>query len=110
MTDTNPRDLIKRMADIADEARAYLDQPEPQGPTDGELLAIAKPAESNCQEMLDGSLVKRVAIVCAMPAKWTWDDQARAVIREVAAWLRGREARVKASVEIAGDLEREAGR
>jgi len=35
-----------------------------------------------------GSLVERVAIVCATPCKWTWDDQARAAIREVAAWLR----------------------
>ena len=67
MTDTNPRDLIKRLADIADaldgrkplvsaqgqvmdgftaldnfraladEARAYLAQPEPEGPTDEPL-------------------------------------------------------------------------
>jgi len=33
------------------------------------------------------SLVERVAIVCAKPCKWTWDDQARAAIREVAIWL-----------------------
>ena len=102
-----PEDECAKVMSLLAQARAYLDQPEPEGPTDEELLAIAKPAESNCQEMLGGSLVERVAIVCAMPAKWTWDDQARAVIREVAAWLRGREARVRASVEIAGDLERE---
>jgi hypothetical protein len=70
MTDTNPRDLIKRLADIADaldgrnplvsaqgqamdgftalanfralaaEARVYLAQPEPEEPTDEELLAL----------------------------------------------------------------------
>jgi hypothetical protein len=57
MTNTNPRDLIQRLADELDaetgytihstgdrvthsdvvEARAYLAQPEPQGPTDDEL-------------------------------------------------------------------------
>jgi hypothetical protein len=71
MTDINPRDLIKRLADIADaldgrkplvsaqgqamdgftalanfraladEARAYLAQPEPEGPTDEELLELS---------------------------------------------------------------------
>jgi len=39
----------------------------------------------------------------------TWRYHARAAIREVAAWLRERDTRVKASVEIAGDLEQEAG-
>ena len=56
---TDPRDLIKRLADeldhyrqllmddkrethaLATEARAYLSQPEPEGPTDEELLQIA---------------------------------------------------------------------
>ena len=55
MTDTNPRDLIQRMAKeldlyrqiardnctsthpLADQARAYLAQSEPEGPTDEEL-------------------------------------------------------------------------
>jgi|DEB0MinimDraft_6_1074348.scaffolds.fasta_scaffold24578_3 hypothetical protein len=59
MTDANARDLIKRLADeldhyrqllmddkrethaLATEARAYLAQPEPEEPTDEELLAIA---------------------------------------------------------------------
>ena len=68
MTDTNPRDLIRRLADefeywlvqaewaqtvqgsvedierahnLVDEARAYLAQPEPEGLTDEALLAIA---------------------------------------------------------------------
>ena len=38
-----------------------------------------------------GSLVERVAIACAKPCNETWDDQARAAIREVAAWLRGQQ-------------------
>jgi hypothetical protein len=33
------------------------------------------------------SLVEQLAIVCAMPAKWTWDDQARATIHATADWL-----------------------
>jgi hypothetical protein len=33
------------------------------------------------------SLVEQLAIVCAMPAKWTWDDQARAAIHTIANWL-----------------------
>ena len=35
-----------------------------------------------------GSLVERVAIACAKPCNETWDDQARAAIREVADWMR----------------------
>ena len=51
-----------------------------------------------------GSLVERVAIACAKPCNKTWDDQARAAIREVAAWLR------EALWEAAPDaLEQEAG-
>jgi hypothetical protein len=60
MTNTNPRDLIQRLADELDaetgytihstgdrvthsdvvEARAYLAQPEPQRPTDEELIDL----------------------------------------------------------------------
>jgi len=43
------------------------------------------------------SLVERVAIVCAMPAKWTWDDQARAVIHAIADWLDQQELYVAAT-------------
>jgi len=61
MTDTT-RDLIQRLATeldlyrqmvlddctsthpFADKARAYLAQPEPEGPTDGELVAVLKQA------------------------------------------------------------------
>ena len=71
------------------------------------LEAAAKPVESNYSdepvalfesaddrqrwmerqlEKPDSSLVERVAIVCAMPAKRTWDDQARAAILAVADW------------------------
>jgi hypothetical protein len=53
---TDPRDLIQRLADeleklddhysaqlfdLLDEARAYLAQPEPEGPTDEEILALS---------------------------------------------------------------------
>ena len=62
MTDTNPRDLIQRMAEeldryryiatddrrsthpLSDEARAYLAQPEPEEPTDEKLLETAADA------------------------------------------------------------------
>jgi hypothetical protein len=76
MADANPRDLIKRLADIADaldgrkplvsaqgqamdgftalanfraladEARAYLDQPEPEGPTAAELSNLWRACSS----------------------------------------------------------------
>jgi hypothetical protein len=36
-----------------------------------------------------------------------WHTGARAAILEVAAWLRGRNTRVAASVQIAGDIEKE---
>ena len=68
MTEQHPRDLIQRLADeltnairvihnedgthhistaapVLDEASAYLSQPEPEGPTDEELLAIAIESE-----------------------------------------------------------------
>lgn len=62
MTDTNPRDLIQCLADayaycidkymtapseedaLIIKARAYLAQPEPEGPTDEELLETAADA------------------------------------------------------------------
>ena len=56
------------------------------------------------------SLMERVADAIRLGMVWTGDgfsEEARAAIREVAAWLRQRKARVRASVEIAGDLERE---
>ena len=67
------------------------------------LEAAAKPVEEP-----GDSVVDRVADAICLA--WTGDgfrEEARAAIREVAAWLRQREARVRASVEIAGDLERE---
>ena len=67
------------------------------------LEAAAKPVEEP-----GDSVVDRVAD--AIYLAWTGDgfcEEARAAIREVAAWLRQREVRVRASVEIAGDLERE---
>jgi len=52
-----------------------------------------------------GGLVERVAIACARPSNKTWDDKARAAIREMAAWRR--EVGAPAS---ARDLEQEASR
>jgi len=71
------------------------------------LEDAAKPVESNAPESSD-SLVERVADAIHRNGTGDgWREEARAAIREVAAWLRQREARVRASVEIAGDLERE---
>ena len=65
MTDTSPRDLIRRLADALNdmsehleaespaptvqnahnawkEAHTYLAQPEPEGPTDNEILALSQ--------------------------------------------------------------------
>ena len=53
------------------------------------------------------SLVERVVDAIYSSATNGVREEARAAIREVAAWLRQRKARVRASVEIAGDLERE---
>jgi len=58
-----------------------------------EVLEVAQPAKSNYPEIPDSSLVKRVAAaihpnVCADPNLYL--HEARAAIREVAAWLRER--------------------
>jgi hypothetical protein len=56
-------------------------------------------------------LVGRVANAIAAQATSAGivnDRPSRAAILEVAAWLRGRNTRVAASVQIAGDLEKEA--
>ncbi len=53
------------------------------------LRQHAKPKpEPEPEPAVAGSLVERVAIACAKPCNETWDDQARAAIREVAEWLR----------------------
>ena len=46
------------------------------------LEAAAKPAESNCQEMLDDSLLDR------LEAKGYWRASGRKAARVIAAWLR----------------------
>lgn len=69
--------------------------------------ADVKPTLNDRQ--IRSSLVERVAIVCAMPCKWTWDDQARAAIREVAAWLsRESEGHLGDGAHWADRLQREA--
>jgi hypothetical protein len=69
-----------------------------------EALEAAKPVESNDPAEPDSSLVERVE-----KAMWagTCTPDVRVGILEVAMWLRQRDKRVRASVEIAGDLERE---
>jgi hypothetical protein len=57
---------------------AFVQTCKANSPTKPENETSAKP---------DSSLVEQVAIVCAMPAKWTWDDQARAVIHTIADWF-----------------------
>jgi folylpolyglutamate synthase/dihydropteroate synthase len=49
-----------------------------------EVLEVAQPPQPNHPEFPDGSLVKRVANAMDGATEW----QARAAIREVAAWLR----------------------
>ena len=55
-----------------------------------EVLEVAQPAKPNHPEIPDGSLVERVA--CAITGDSdgpiNWKPEARAAIREVAAWLR----------------------
>jgi hypothetical protein len=53
--------------------------------TTGNTAPVTRDRAEDAPESLD-SLVERVAIVCAMPAKRTWDDQARAAILAVADW------------------------
>jgi hypothetical protein len=112
MTDPNSRALIKRMADeldryrhllmddrrethaLATEARAYLAQPKPM--TEPRLVVLL------AWKIADYLSKSRPGDDCI--------PFAQDVILEVAAWLRRRNVRIRASVEIAGDLEREAGR
>ena len=70
------------------------------------LEAAAKPVESN-DPTPSHSLIERVADNIYINAMGGYSEQARAAINEVAMWLRERDKRVRASVEIAGDLQRE---
>jgi len=79
MTDTSPRDLIKSLSDalhnairviqredgtqhidtarpVLAEARAYLAQPEPEGPTDEEILELSHEHEVS-YTMCDGHVI-----------------------------------------------------
>jgi hypothetical protein len=83
---TNPRDLIKRLADefecwivhaevedierahkLVDEARAYLAQPEPEGPTEEELLNLGNDVMGDCLPC-DPDLL--LAFARAVLARW----------------------------------------
>ena len=97
MTDTNPRDLIQRLADelykyecltsrrppdcipapspLIDEARAYLSQPEPKKPTDEELEEFALKHgggyfNCDCQAEADILTRKHVSNYRAVLARW----------------------------------------
>lgn len=97
MTDTNPRDLIQRLADelykyecltsrrppdcipapspLIDEARAYLSQPEPKEPTDEELEEFALKHgggyfNCDCQAEADILTRKHVSNYRAVLARW----------------------------------------
>jgi len=70
-------------------------------------------AQQKVRSAPESPLVERVADAIAAQATSAGivnDRPARAAILEVAAWLRGRNTRVAASVQIAGDLEKEANR
>ncbi len=59
------------------------------------------------------SLVERVAIACAKPCNETWDDQARAAIREVTAALiewDDSDQLIRTASDVANWLEQEAER
>jgi len=71
------------------------------------IVDSAKPAESNYPAP-SHSLVERVADTIYINAMGGVCEQARAAIREIAAWLRQRDTYVRASVQIAGVLERAA--
>ena len=98
MTDTNPRDLIQRLADelykyecltsrrppdyipapspLIDEARAYLSQPEPKEPTDEELEEFALKHgggyfNCDCQAEADILTRKHVSNYRAALARWS---------------------------------------
>jgi hypothetical protein len=70
-------------------------------------------AQQKIRSAPESPLVERVADAIAAQATSAGivnDRPARAAILEVAAWLRGRNTRVGTSVQIAGDLEKEANR
>ena len=74
------------------------------------LEAAAQPPQSNYPEIPDGSLVDRVA--CAIYPDGSGDgfrEEARAVIREVAAWIR-EQGRTQNALGWAMRLKREAER
>jgi hypothetical protein len=112
---------------IAKTRAALAKQPEPASPSVGRMLALQDQIRDGALTLTDAlkeirsgpicsgpesPLVERVAWRIGMKDVPGFDNwlQARAAILEVAAWLRGRNTRVLASVQIAGDLEEEANR
>lgn len=106
---------LRRRVEALEAAQRPNVRPESQNPPEGTCLLsyrvenYALPIEEwgkghtavnlpthNTPESSD-SLVEQLAIVCAMPAKWTWDDQARAVIHAIADWLDQQELYVAAT-------------
>ena len=70
----------------------------------------AQPAPPAPAPATAGSLVEQLQAVVRPSGGFLADDEWRLVIRAVAGWLRQRDSRVAASVQIAGVLEQEAAR
>ena len=76
-----------------------------------EVLEVAQPAKSNHPEIPDSSLVERVAfaIIGDSDGPINWKPEARAAIREVAAWLREEKPHMAGNCSyFASSLEQEA--
>ena len=68
------------------EVRECMPAPVTHDPVEAACAAVAE--QPSTTPAPAGSRVERVAIACAKPCNVTWDDQARAAIREMAATLR----------------------
>jgi hypothetical protein len=68
------------------ELRSRVEALEARDATTGDTAPVTRDRAEDAPASSD-SLVEQLAIVCAMPAKWTWDDQARAAIHTIADWL-----------------------
>jgi hypothetical protein len=76
-----------------------------------EVLEVAQPAKPNYPEKPDSSLVERVAfaIIGDSDGPINWKPEARAAIREVAAWLREEKPHMAGNCSyFASSLEQEA--
>jgi len=102
----NPVDMVNLFLELRARVEA-LEEAENDRRFEQAKAIIDKPAPAPA-----GLLVERVgaAILKQFESNAGNEAEARAAIREVAAWLRAREVHVRGSVVIAGDLEQEADR